>query len=102
MPATAKPSDECECDYNTDNGVIRLVVQLLKGGQARKAQGRIDPQPGNTPLIQADKVRDLYYFLNSQKWVNSLLSFIDEYCIVFDSEEENKFEYTTIHNVRVQ
>jgi len=27
------------------------------------------------------------------------MSFIDENCIVFDNEEENKLEYTTIHNV---
>ena len=25
------------------------------------------------------------------------MSFIDEHCIVFDSEEENKLEYTQIH-----
>jgi len=26
------------------------------------------------------------------------MSFLDEYCIVFDNEEENKLEYTSIHN----
>lgn len=26
------------------------------------------------------------------------MSFIDEHCIVFDDDEENKLEYTTIHN----
>ena len=25
-------------------------------------------------------------------------SFIDEYCVAFDEEDENKFEFTTIHN----
>ena len=25
------------------------------------------------------------------------MSFIDEYCIVFDNEDENKFEFTNIH-----
>lgn len=25
------------------------------------------------------------------------MSFLDEYCIVFDNEEENKLEYTKIH-----
>ena len=25
------------------------------------------------------------------------MSFIDEHCIVFDSEDENKLEYTQIH-----
>lgn len=27
------------------------------------------------------------------------MSFIDEYCTVFDDEEENKLEFTKIHNV---
>ena len=26
------------------------------------------------------------------------MSFLDEYCIIFDNEEENKLEYTKIHN----
>jgi hypothetical protein len=26
------------------------------------------------------------------------MSFLDKHCILFDSEEENKLEYTTIHN----
>ena len=25
-------------------------------------------------------------------------SFLDEYCIIFDTEDENKLEYTKIHN----
>ena len=27
------------------------------------------------------------------------MSFLDENCIVFDNEDENKLEYTNIHNV---
>ena len=26
------------------------------------------------------------------------MSFLDEYCIIFDNEEENKLEYTNIHS----
>ena len=26
------------------------------------------------------------------------MSFLDEHCIIFDNEEENKLEYTPIHN----
>ena len=29
------------------------------------------------------------------------MSFLDEHCIVFDNEDENKLEYTSIHNVRL-
>ena len=27
------------------------------------------------------------------------MSFLDEYCVVFDDEDENKLEFTKIHNV---
>lgn len=27
------------------------------------------------------------------------MSFIEEHCIVFDNEDENKLEYTTLHKV---
>jgi L-rhamnose mutarotase len=30
-----------------------------------------------------------------------MMSFIDEYCIYFDNEEENRFEYTQYHNVNI-
>jgi hypothetical protein len=29
------------------------------------------------------------------------MSFLDEHCICFDGEEENKLEFTSIHNVSV-
>lgn len=38
-------------------------------------------------------------FLSGPLWKTSILDFVDYHCVVFDSEEENKFEYTTIHNV---
>jgi len=36
-------------------------------------------------------------FLRSPRWKTPIMSFLDEYCIVFDNEEENKLEYTSIH-----
>ena len=38
-------------------------------------------------------------YLKSPVWKNPILSFIDEHCIVFDEDDENKLEYTDIHNV---
>jgi len=38
-------------------------------------------------------------FLKSPAWKNPILEFIDDNCIVFDEEDENKLEYTDIHNV---
>ena len=29
------------------------------------------------------------------------MSFLDENCIIFDNDDENKFEYTTIHEVSI-
>ena len=36
-------------------------------------------------------------FLRSPRWKTPIMSFLDEYCIIFDSEDENKLEYTPIH-----
>jgi hypothetical protein len=36
-------------------------------------------------------------FLKSPGWKTPIMTFIDEHCILFDSEEENKLEYTQIH-----
>ena len=38
-------------------------------------------------------------FLASPGWKIPILSFIDEKCCAFDTEDENKFEYTEIHKV---
>jgi hypothetical protein len=38
-------------------------------------------------------------FLKSPLWKNPIIKFIDENSMTFDNEEENKLEYTTIHNV---
>ena len=43
----------------------------------------------------------LITFLKSPRWKTPVVSYIEEYCIIFDNEEENKLEYTTIHMVSV-
>ena len=40
-------------------------------------------------------------FLKSPPYTVPVMSFIDDNCAVFDAEEENKFSYTDIHNVRI-
>jgi hypothetical protein len=37
-------------------------------------------------------------FLRSPRWKAPVMSFLDEKCIVFDNEDENKLEFTPIHN----
>ena len=37
-------------------------------------------------------------FFHSPEWKAPVLSYIEEKCIVFDDEEENKLEYTVIHS----
>jgi len=37
-------------------------------------------------------------FLRSPRWKTPIMSFLDENCIVFDNEDENKLEYTNLHN----
>ena len=36
-------------------------------------------------------------FLRSPRWKTPIMSFLDEHCIIFDNETENKLEYTPIH-----
>ena len=36
-------------------------------------------------------------FFHSMEWKAPVLSFIESKCVSFDSEDENKLEYTTIH-----
>ena len=37
------------------------------------------------------------HFFNSSQWDTPVMNFIDEKCVSFEQEEENKFEYTLIH-----
>jgi len=54
---------------------------------------------------EADRVEDendwffdiIINFLRSPRWKTPIMSFLDEYCIIFDTEDENKLEYTPIH-----
>lgn len=36
-------------------------------------------------------------FLKSPRWKTPVVSFIEENCIIFDNEEENKLEFTSVH-----
>ena len=37
-------------------------------------------------------------FLRSPRWKVPIMSYLDEHCVGFENEEENKLEYTPIHN----
>ncbi len=38
-------------------------------------------------------------FLTSPLWKSPIYSFMDDNCVIFDNEEENKFTYTAVHKV---
>lgn len=40
-------------------------------------------------------------FLRSPRWKVPVMTFLDEKCVAFDNEEENKLEFTGIHNVSI-
>ena len=42
----------------------------------------------------------LLTYMRSPRWDVPVLEFIDRNCVQFDQEEENKFIYTAIHDVR--
>lgn len=37
-------------------------------------------------------------FLRSPRWKVPVMTFLDEKCVSFDNEDENKLEFTGIHN----
>ena len=37
-------------------------------------------------------------YLQSPLWKNDIVSFVEENCCVFENTEENRLEYTEIHN----
>ena len=52
---------------------------------------------------------DIYYIIDcvasilaSPRWEAEVLSFVDEKCIIFDSEEENKLQFTDVHKEFVE
>lgn len=59
--------------------------------------------PTKTPKEDAPEGENDWFFdiiinfLRSPRWKTPIMSFLDEYCIIFDSEDENKLEYTPIH-----
>ena len=36
--------------------------------------------------------------MKSPAWESEVMGFIDDNCMIFDNEEENKFEHTVVHN----
>jgi hypothetical protein len=61
------------------------------------------PKDGKDAKPQEEGENDWFFdiiinFLRSPRWKTPVMSFLDEYCIIFDNEEENKLEYTKIHN----
>lgn len=58
----------------------------------------------NTEICYLIILKDWFFdiiinFLRSPRWKSPIMSFLDDNCIVFDTEDENKLEYTVIHNV---
>lgn len=43
----------------------------------------------------------LITFLKCPRWKTPVVSFIEENCLIFDTEEENKLEFTDIHKVSI-
>lgn len=49
--------------------------------------------------LSQDEFYDLIYdFIESPRWITPINSFIDEKCILFDADDENKLEYLKIHS----
>ncbi|KAL4440973.1 hypothetical protein ABPG74_009386 [Tetrahymena malaccensis] len=73
--------------------------------QAQKQQAQQKQSKPQSNAQQSDKLLEdswiyeyLLQYLTSPLWKVPIYEFLDENCIVFDDEEENKFSYTEIHN----
>lgn len=77
------------------------VVTIEKGEETEAFKAIAGAIRCNNLLIKKWMYDFLVEFLSSPVWRVSILDFTDNKCLVFDNEEENKFEYTIIHNVSV-
>ncbi|EAS02105.3 ARF-like 2-binding protein BART protein (macronuclear) [Tetrahymena thermophila SB210] len=73
--------------------------------QAQKQQAQQKQSKPHNNTQQSDQLLEdswiyeyLLQYLTSPLWKVPIYEFLDENCIVFDDEEENKFSYTEIHN----
>merc|ERR1719352_186251 len=56
-------------------------------------------RPASPPHTENEWLGDyVLQFLKSPSWAVPVMQFIDENCMVFDDEEENKLEFTELHN----
>jgi hypothetical protein len=65
----------------------------MDSGATPKTAEKQEPEEGENDWL----FDSIINFLRSPLWKTPIMSFLDEYCIIFDNEEENKLEYTKIH-----
>ncbi|KAM3145218.1 hypothetical protein pb186bvf_002546 [Paramecium bursaria] len=68
--------------------------QASKPNPQPKQQRRAQPQQAQENTWMYDLILQ---YLASPLWRNPISDFLDENCVVFDEEEENKFSYQDIH-----
>ena len=47
-------------------------------------------------MVSANSIENCCGALQGPFYVDAIMSFVDERCPIFDTEEENKFEYTAV------
>lgn len=73
----------------------------INGPSSSGSSGRYNPKDFERET-EYDWLFDyLYTVFKAPSWEGPLQSFIDEKCIVFDNDDENKLAYTEIHEVRL-
>ncbi|KAJ9527569.1 hypothetical protein QJQ45_025843 [Haematococcus lacustris] len=88
MPKPGRPGQEWV--YLRDKALL-LHCCTVRIGEAAVAPGEME-EPHCTWLAEA-----VVDFLRGPLYIHPLMTFIDAKCLCFTSDEENKFEYTTIH-----
>lgn len=81
---------------NTKFIIYNLKINIclkMDSGTTPKTAEKVEPEEGENDWL----FDSIINFLRSPLWKTPIMSFLDEYCIIFDNEEENKLEYTKIH-----
>ncbi|KAL4488789.1 hypothetical protein ABPG72_016442 [Tetrahymena utriculariae] len=90
-----KKTDSQQQQQNTATQQQQLQKQQA---QQKHSKPQANAQQPDKVLEDAWIYEYLLQYLTSPLWKVPIYEFLDENCIVFDDEEENKFSYTEIHN----
>ena len=71
---------------------------LSRRSVAASARRRHDSAKADEPTESDWLFEYIDSVMKSPAWESEVMGFVDDNCMVFDNEEENKFEHSVVHN----